>query len=125
MNLQAFAETHRLRSRRDEAGEVVILGRDGLIYEFAPGLLGVAVLDLTPKKWGNRRRACVAVGMVLRQDGDAEGALSFDPTATDQAQLAIAVCRAKRRKVISPEHAAAGAAALERWRAKQNGPLAA
>ena len=66
---RSFAKRHRLRVRRDEDGEPVIQGRDGLIYEYGSDRLGVIVLNSTPKKWGNRKRACLAAGMELLQDG--------------------------------------------------------
>lgn len=99
--MRAFAERHRLRVRRDEAGEPVIPGRDGLIYEYGSGRLAVMVLDLTPRRWGHIRRQCVAGGMEVLQDGDAEGSLIFDPTDDVQALLAIRAAHIRRRRVVS------------------------
>lgn len=99
--LQTFADRYRLRIRVDDAGDRMIPGRDGLLYDYGSGRLGVMVLDLTPRRWGNIRRRCEAVGMELLQDGDAEGALLFDPAAAAQAQLAIRVAHVKRRRVVS------------------------
>lgn len=33
----------------------------------------------TPKTWGDLKRAGLAAGMTLRQNGDSEGCMSFDP----------------------------------------------
>jgi hypothetical protein len=44
--------------------------------------------------------------MVVRQNGDWEGVLSFDPHNAEQAQLAIRVAGIKRRRKLSPEHRA-------------------
>src|SRR5688572_16280353 len=108
---------YSLRVRRDEDGSPVVFGRFGQLYEYASGRLGCMVVHATSRRWAYARRACLSANMTLVQNGDSEGALTFDPENAAQAHLAIRVVRAKRRKSISPEHAAAGAAALARFRA--------
>jgi hypothetical protein len=44
--------------------------------------------------------------MTLRQNGDDEGALSFDPNNRQQARLAIKVTGARPKRQLSPEHRA-------------------
>jgi hypothetical protein len=63
--------------------------RQGQIYEYDAAELGVMFMPpptkddrwgkWCPKKWGNFRRAALAIGMTLRQNGDSEGCVSFDP----------------------------------------------
>jgi hypothetical protein len=114
MKLADFAERHRLRVRRAEDGEPHVPGRDGQLYEHDDARLAVVYLDGTPRAWGHRKRACLAAGMTLLQDGDAEGTLLFDPANPEHVRLAVEVVGARRRKQLSEEHrqklVAAGAA---------------
>jgi hypothetical protein len=85
----------------------IIVGRAGQIYDHGDGLLAVMFLPAKeawmPRKWGNVRRDCIAAGMTLLQDGDAEGSLSFDPSNREQAKLAIKVAEIKARRRLSDE----------------------
>jgi hypothetical protein len=111
--LRDFAERHRLRVRRCDDGTADVPGRDGALYRYDRARLAVLYLDGTPRAWGHRRRACIAAGMELVQDGDAEGALLFDPSNDAQAGLAIKVARVKRRRVPSEAQLAVLARARE------------
>lgn len=126
--MRAFAERHRLRVRRDEAGEPVIPGRDGLIYEYGSGRLAVMVAGTSPEpltpgprlRWAYRRRACLAVGMALVQDGDDEGVLTFDPASREQVRVALRVAAVKRRRRV-PAPTPAQVAARESFAARARG----
>jgi hypothetical protein len=80
--------------------------------------LGVAFVPgkWTPKTWGNHKRAAIALGMTLRQNGDSEGTLSFDPANGPQSTLALRIAKARAKRILSPERAAAGAARLAKAR---------
>jgi hypothetical protein len=129
MNLESFASKHRLKMRRnaDDDNEPCVTGKNGQIYEysevklavsFAPGLdknhRGIG--RWTPKAWGNLRRKAVALGMSIRQNGDSEGAISFDPENRDQAKLAIKIARARQKKQLSPDRLLAMLANLAKAR---------
>jgi hypothetical protein len=116
--LERFAGEHKLRVEvsPDDAGGIID-GRNGQIYEysvtelavsFTPGLdnNSKGVGSWCPKKWGNIRRAAVAAGMILRQNGDSEGSISFDPWNREQARLAIKIAKVRPKRVLSPEHKA-------------------
>jgi hypothetical protein len=62
--------------------------------------------DPRPHRWAAIRKKCLAADMTLRQNGDDEGALSFDPNDRKQAQLAIKVSGARPKRQLSPEHRA-------------------
>jgi len=49
------------------------------------------------------KRLARELGITLRQSGDAEGSLSFNPDDPKQAMLAIRVAAAKRKRQLSPE----------------------
>ena len=108
MELTKFAEKHRLKVKRDpEDGTQVIVGGKGQIYEFSSDELAVMFIpggDPRTRQWHTVRENCLAVGMTLQQDGDAEGAFSFDPENQDQAKLAIKVAGAKGMKRLSDQH---------------------
>jgi hypothetical protein len=105
-DVQAFADNHRLKTRIDGDGTKIIPGRDGQIYEYDADVLAVMYRPKgdawKPKTWGNARRACLALGFTLLQDGDSEGCLSFDPTNKAQAKLALKVAHIKTRRIPSP-----------------------
>lgn len=51
------------------------------------------------RKWNNARTRLVKLGFTVRQNGDAEGNLLFDPTNETQARAAI---REARIKIVTP-----------------------
>jgi hypothetical protein len=117
MNLEQFAELHRLKLRRDpDDGTTVALGRQGQVFEYSENELGVmyspglkngrGVGSWHPKVWNAFRRQAVSSGLTVRQDGDSEGCLSFDPANTEQAHLALKIARVRPKRVLSPEHKA-------------------
>jgi len=114
-----FAEQHRLKVTKDICDEVIIKGRihDSHIYEYSDDEFGV--MFITNGKQAPRtglfnkfKADCLSVGMTLRQLGDAEGAFSFNPSDSKQAKVAINGIKARVKRTLSPEHAAAGAARL-------------
>jgi hypothetical protein len=110
MNLKEFAEQYRLKVKHNaEDTTHVILGRMGQIYEYSGEELAVMFItseNPCTRLWRAARNKCLAAGMTLRQDGDAEGSFSFDPENRDQAELAIKVAAVKRKKRISDQHRA-------------------
>jgi hypothetical protein len=138
MNLETLAAKHRLKTRRspEDDNDLVVNGKAGQIYEYSDSELAVSFtpgLDKNrrgigkwcPKKWGNIRREALAAGMVLRQNGDSEGALSFDPARQEQAKLAIkiACARSKRTLTDSQKERLRAVNPLFRKFAPQNGHL--
>jgi len=101
--IREFAERHRLRVRHDEDRTWIIPGRYGHLWDDGDRL-AVTIFGehATKTLWTYRRRACLAAGMELVQDGDAEGTLMFDPSNAEQAQAAIRAAGVKRRRTLSP-----------------------
>jgi hypothetical protein len=89
MNIEQFAEQHNLAIRRDDCGDVMIQGKAGSLSQGSGGLLSLTLMFETPRKWNASRRELQEAGFVLRQDGDTEGVLTFDPTDRKQSRLAI------------------------------------
>ena len=112
--LEQFAKQYRVKIRRNtEDGTEVIEGRWGNIYEYSTTELGVMFLPpLKPGQtartgmWNARRLEAESAGMVLRQSGDGEGSLSFDPSNPKQAAIALKIAQPKRRRRASPEQLA-------------------
>ena len=109
--IHTFAQQNRIRTFRDTDGTTIIRGRDGChLYEYSDSELGLLVSseanDPRPRRWTGIRKRCLAAGMTLRQNGDDEGALSFDPNNRKQARLAIKVSSARPKRQLSPEHRA-------------------
>ena len=113
--IEKFAETHRLRVRRDECGDPVILGRkQHQIFDHGDGRLGVLLVFSSPKKWNNRRKLMTAAGFHLRQDARTEGTALFNPE--DQAQSKLAIKLTGVRTKLTPEQKKARSARLEAYR---------
>jgi hypothetical protein len=103
--LKTFATKYRLKLRLDVDETRIIFGRAGQIHQHDLGRLGVMYMPAKAKSaemWNSRRKACIAVGMELHQDGDREGSLLFDPRNAAQAKLAIQVAGVKKRRLMSP-----------------------
>ena len=123
MDLRSFAEDNRLRVRRGEDNSQLIPGKVGHVWDYGDGLFGVTLLDLTPKKWGFRRNACLAVGMRLQQDGHDEGTLLFDPVDEEQVKMALKVAKLKRKRQVSPESLERLRAMSARIQIRKNSPV--
>ena len=120
--IHKFAENNRMKVTHDECGDAIIAGRQGQLYPYTESEMGVIFLPpktkedscgrWCPKLWGNFKRAAALIGMVLTQDGDSEGCLSFDPQNAEQVKLAAKIAKVRIRKKLSLERKAALAATL-------------
>jgi hypothetical protein len=109
--IHMFAQQNRLPTSRETDGTAVIHGRAGChLYEYSDSELGLMILsdaeDARPRRWAGIRKKCLEAGMTLRQNGDDEGALSFEPANRQQARLAIKITGARPKRQLSPEHRA-------------------
>jgi hypothetical protein len=108
--IYAFAQQNRLTTFRETDDQTtVIRGQAGChLYEYSDSELGLMVLsdakEARPRRWTAIRKKCLAAGMTLRENGDDEGALSFDPKNQQQARLAIKVTGARPKRQLFPEH---------------------
>jgi hypothetical protein len=102
--LKAFVAKNRLKLRKDIDETSIVLGRTGQIYEHSDGVLGVMFMPASAKtadKWCNRRRAGVAAGMTVHQDGDREGTLHFSGANKAGGKLAIQIAGCKKKRFLS------------------------
>jgi hypothetical protein len=109
--IHTFAQKNRLPTSRQTDGTAVIRGQGSCqLYEYSDSELGLMVLpnaqDAHPRRWAGIRKKCLEAGMTLRQNGEDEAALSFDPNNRQQARLAIKVTGARPKCQLSPEHRA-------------------
>ena len=107
--IHQFAERYKLRVKKDECGDPIVQGSLGHLYEYGESMLGVCFMPPgkpRPKKWVSICRACEAVGMTLRQEGDTEGCLSFHPANRAQARAAIKAVGARPKRQMTPEQLA-------------------
>jgi hypothetical protein len=98
-----FADTHRVRARRDECGELILPGRIGHVYEHGTSRFGVYLNCATKRAWSSAKRTLTAAGFTIRQNGDMEGTALFDPANEEQARLAVEIARIRKRRVVTPE----------------------
>lgn len=115
MTIEKFAEKYRLKTRIDEDGTKIIPGRVGHLYEYDDEVMGVIVMPVPPRKqyWGYTRTALISVGCSVVQDGDGEGAATFDPANLEQVKAALKAARVKKRKLLTPEDSARRAALIK------------
>ena len=104
MTIQGFAAKHHLNVTHAEDGTSVVRGRNGEIYEYSDQELGVLIMPASAHRvrfWGHACKKMAAAGMTLRQNGDHEGALSFDPHNSKAVRLAMRLAGVRARRVPS------------------------
>ena len=130
--LVVFAREHRLKTARQAIGEgeeeTTIPGRQGQIYEVEEGQLAVLFSAPSktdpagrwcPKIWGNFKRAALPLGMVLLQNGDTEGCMSFNHKDKEQIKMALSIAKCRPKRAVSSERLAQMVATLAK--ARQDG----
>ncbi len=118
--VQEFAASHRVRTKRDECGELIIPGKAGQVYEYGPAVFGVLLMLGTARQWNGARRRLEAAGFRTYQCGDCEGAALFDADNREQAKLALKLARVKQRRKLTPEQRQAAASRLNIARESKN-----
>jgi hypothetical protein len=107
IGINRFAQRHRLKLVHDKSDDILlILGKGGQIYEYSDNELGV--MFITPVRmparthfWRKVSAQCVTSGMTMRQRGDAEGTLSFDPLNHEHARLAMKLAGVRPKRLAS------------------------
>ncbi len=102
-----FAITYRVHRHRDECGDVIVPGRFGHIYTFSETRLGMLFAPPGNRAvlWCNAQKRLLAGKFTVVQDGDREGAVTFDPANVGQCRLAIKTALIKVRRLLTPEDA--------------------
>jgi len=115
MNITEFAQRYKVRTRKDSCGDEIIPGRrtdkrskldrpedHHHISEFN----GVFVLYMnfpTKPRWTYAKKALLTAGFKIRQDGDVDGLLAFDPEDVLQVQLILKLAGVRIRRQLTPE----------------------
>lgn len=104
VDIQEFADNHRLKTRVDDDLTKIIPGKVGHIFEYDDELFGVMVMPDPPKRnfWGYTRASLIEAGFQVLQDGDGEGTAAFSAANPKQVKLAIRAAGIKRRRMLSP-----------------------
>lgn len=142
--IEQFAETYRVKPRKDSCGEVIIPGKPrktkwtedkSHIYENGDNQsgrqFGLCLTNPLPypeakAKYTYAKVRLLAAGFIQGQDGDSEGTFLFDPSNPVHAKLAIREAGIKIARTLSPEQMLAMKAqgltlANSRWQDKQAG----
>jgi hypothetical protein len=78
-------------------------GKHGNVYDgFNGGRLGIYLTFGTARKWNHVRRALEAAGMVVKQNAETEGCLTFDSANSKQCRLALKQVGARIRRQAGP-----------------------
>jgi hypothetical protein len=113
MTIHEFAIKHRLKVWQDkDDGMEIIPGtqHQSHIYE-DDGELGVmsitpATKPARPFFWRKHRDLGLAAGMKLRQNGDAEGCLTFNPGNAGQLKIAFRLAGVERKRQMNQKQMA-------------------
>ena len=113
--LFTFATKYRLKIATDSSGDTCIpcqLSKDANIGEYGDRELAICWITDGKKAartglWNRTKVKCLAAGMTLSQEGDAEGVFVFDPADPVQAKLAIKSVKARVKRQMTPERRAA------------------
>jgi len=116
MTVEQFAKQYRVKMRRDSCGEEIIPGKKfcrdmpdrmeyrSHVYDHGDGArFGVCLLFTSVGKWHNAAKRLLAAGFTLKQNGDTEGTLLFDPTNATQAKAALKGAGVKTRRKLTSE----------------------
>jgi hypothetical protein len=113
MSIQEFATKYRLKITADQCGELIVrseLGKDANISDYSDEQNdGLAMCWITDEKnartglWNRTKVKCLAAGMRLHQEGDAEGIFVFNLADPLQARLAIKMVKARAKRKMTPE----------------------
>ena len=103
--LKTFAERNKLKITRDECDDAIISGKQGHIYEYGSGKVGICIMSRSGNvyRWNKFRRAFQEAGMEITQNGEYEGCAIFDPENDDQVALAIRCAGIKRKRQVRTE----------------------
>jgi hypothetical protein len=114
VDIKAFAEKHRVRTRRDSCGEDIITGSRKPkdmpkrveyachIYDHGDGkLFGLLLLLRTKQQWTYAKKQLVAAGFIIKQNAETEGTALFNPEDAAQVRLAFKLARINPKRVMS------------------------
>jgi hypothetical protein len=105
ITIQEFSGRYRLRSKKDGCGEEIIPGKLGHLFDHGHGQFGI-VLEDSPsgdsraRALLSRKRAGVQGGFSLKQQGECESVLLFDPQNQKQAKLAAKLVMARKKRTV-------------------------
>jgi hypothetical protein len=116
VDIKEFAAHYRLQVRRDVDGTDIISAKFGHLYEHSALTLGLLFMPSAPRArlWSVVKAKATAAGMTVRQNGDTEGTLLFNPASPEQASLAIRLVRARQKRILTVEQRSALAERLHR-----------
>jgi hypothetical protein len=115
MDIKEFAIKHRVNTKQDGCNETVIPGKQfckdmpdrieyhSHIYDgFDSGRLGVCLLLATKRHWTFAHQELLNAGFEIKQNGEQEGCVTFDPTDSKQVKLAFKLAGIKVRRQMGP-----------------------
>ena len=102
--IHSFARLHRLRTRLDTDGTLIILGKLGHIYQYDDHRLAVLITPPVARVryWNATRGRLSSLGFTIVQNGACEGAAVFFSSDPEQARAAIRAAGIKRKRQLSP-----------------------
>jgi hypothetical protein len=104
--IEIFAEKNCIPASRETDGTIVIEGEAGChLYEYSDSEFGLMILsdgkNIAARRWTVLLKKCLKAGMTLRQNGDDEGSVSFNPSNLQQARLAIRLIGIRPKRSVS------------------------
>jgi hypothetical protein len=105
MNIRMFSSLYSLKNVKDECDEEVISGKLGQNFDHGLGKFGLVLEDRPSGPSRSRlllshRKVALQGAHKLIQEGSCESVLLFNPNDPDQANLAISLVGARRKRTV-------------------------
>jgi hypothetical protein len=104
MKIDDFGRTYHLKICTDECEEQIILGKLGHIFEYGSGRFGILLDEKAGSSQGRlllgRRKTALQAGFQMKQEAEFESVLLFNPDDSIQAELAIRLVKAKKKRTV-------------------------
>ena len=136
MTIQQFAEVYSLQTHKDGSGDLIVVGKSLVkegrtdsprhreqahhIFDGYSSGLGVYFNCATFRHWNSIRQKLINAGAAVRQNGDVDGIVQFDPENKKLAKLILKLTGARAKRQLSPEQKQVLADRLARAREEKN-----
>ena len=113
-----FIAANKLKPKSTEGDWKEVPGKLGVIYQYDDDEAAAMYIPSRPRKgWKVFKDKLTALGAVVVQDGDMEGAVSFKFDNGKATRAACSILRIPNKRTLSPERRAILTAHLAKYRA--------
>lgn len=104
MTIEELAEKNRVRTAKDDCGDVVITAKLGNMFMHSDKIVGAMFIpDNVNKGWTARRKEWLKAGATVIQNGDNEGTVIFPADRKDLIKMSFKLLKVYRKRIVTPE----------------------